>query len=144
MNDYNYFNYVNNMGFGQASIDSKAANIQNVDDPYLGFIRGNLFKNLYDPYKNYKPADITPDNEKDYARAMVQMYAFATHDLTLYLDTHPNDTAMINLRTEYKKLYEDALRNYENKYGALNLESNTLSKSPWGWETKYWPWEDRY
>ena len=24
-------------------------------DPYEGFIRGNLFENLYDPYKNYKP-----------------------------------------------------------------------------------------
>ena len=40
--DFNNYNYSNN-------------NVNNNIDPYKGFIRGNIFDSLYDPYKNYKP-----------------------------------------------------------------------------------------
>ena len=33
-------------------------------EPYQGFIRGNLFENLYDPYKVNGPYEIKPMNEQ--------------------------------------------------------------------------------
>ena len=33
-------------------------------DVYDGFIRGNMFKNLYKPYKKNEPFDIKPMNEQ--------------------------------------------------------------------------------
>ena len=37
---------------------------QNIAEAYEGFIRGNLFNNLYDQYKNYRPTKLVPDNEQ--------------------------------------------------------------------------------
>ena len=34
-------------------------------EPYEGLVKGNLFANLYDPYKNYRPMELDPDNERD-------------------------------------------------------------------------------
>lgn len=109
-------------------------------DPYEGFIHGNLFSNLYSQYLNYKPISITPDNEKDYDMLLIQAYLLATHDLTLYLDNHPDDSNYIKLRSEYVSLLKQAINTYENKYGALDLSSSTLSNSPWGWDSSF-PWE---
>ena len=30
-------------------------NTNDLDKSYPGYLKGNMFKNLYDPYKNYKP-----------------------------------------------------------------------------------------
>lgn len=38
-------------------------------------------------------------------------------------------------------LYKQALEQYENKYGPINLSSSLLDETPWGWNTEYWPWE---
>lgn len=111
-------------------------------EAYLGFTRGNLFQNLYDPYKNYQPAEIQPKNEQEYALLLVQIYEFATHELTLYLDNYPNDQNAIQLRSQYQSLYENALREYENKYGALTLTSDTLNQVPFNWHKTRWPWEE--
>ena len=31
---------------------------------------------------------------------------------------------------------------YENKYGPLVLDSNSLNTYPWAWDDKPWPWEN--
>lgn len=127
MNDYYSYNTVN--------YDT------NKDNPATGFERGNLFDNLYEPYKNYKPATLKPNNEEDYLMYQIQMYSFALNDLNLYLDIHPNDREKINLRCKYLKDYQDAFNQYENKYGALGVNSTVLNKTPWSWNTSF-SWED--
>ena len=115
-------------------------NDQNNFDPYIGFIRGNVFDNLYSQYKNYQPDEMNPTNEKDYMMTMLQIYSFNLNDLDLYLDLNPNKTDIINLRSNYLKKYNELKKDYETKYGAIDLSSDTLSKTPWGWNSSF-PWE---
>ena len=127
--DYNYNNF-----------DNYNQNNYNQIDPYKGFIRGNIFNNLYRPYKNYKPVEISPKNDKDYMMLMLQIYDFNLIDLNLYLDIYPNDTNMINLRNKYLNDYKELKKSYETKYGAITTDSTVLDKTPWGWISPF-PWE---
>jgi len=38
---------------------------EDLADPKTAFLRGNLFNNLYDPYKNYKYGMLNPSNKKE-------------------------------------------------------------------------------
>ena len=114
--------------------------MNNYNNPDIGFERGNLFDNLYLPYKNYKIDKINPKNEKEYLMYIVQVYDFAINDLGLYLDNYPNDSEKINLRNTYLLEYQKAYDNYESKYGPLDLTSNYLNKTPWCWVSSF-PWE---
>ncbi len=149
-NYYDYYNYLNNLNNKQMSSNMPNVNnyqTQNKKDlgydtnPYTGFMRGNMFNNLYDQYKNYKPQELKPASEEEQALLFVQMYGFAAHDLGLYLDVYPNDTNAINLRNQYIEKYNEALANYENTYGPLNLDNQVPANIPWIWDTKKWPWE---
>ena len=40
-------------------------NNQQLFNPNEGFIKGNLFSNLYSEYKNYKPQNLNPRNEQE-------------------------------------------------------------------------------
>ena len=139
MNNYvDYYNYMNNINQNRNSNQSK---LGYDTEAYLGFIRGNMFSNLYDPYQNYQIQELNPNNEQEYLLLLVQMYGFATHDLGLYLDVNPNDGKAIDLRNNYINLYNQSLANYESKYGPLTLNSQGLDTKPWAWNTKKWPWE---
>ena len=96
------------------------------------------FKNLYKPYKNYKVSNLTITNEKDRLLYEISMYAFGMNDLVLYLDTHPNDQTVLNTFIEYKKTYCRLVEEYENKYNAITLTSDSLNTTPWKW-LKDWP-----
>ena len=133
----NYYNYGFNSNNNQNNTLNKKIDNTN---PSVGFERGNLFDNLYEPYKNYKPVDLNPKTEKEYLMYQVQMYSFALNDLNLYLDINPNDTEMINLRSRFLKEYQDVFNQYETKYGALGVNSNVLNKTPWVWDSAF-PWE---
>ena len=108
MNDYgfDYMNYIanipGNMKYNQTNMNysmdkQKKVNMmpdlmkkEQLIDPKEGWIRGNLFANLYDPYKNYKPAKIEAKDEREALLYQVMQYKFALVELNLYLDTHPN------------------------------------------------------
>ena len=49
-----------------------------------GFVKGNLFRDEYDSYKNYKPVKITVQNEQDALLVKLMMLDFAINDLNLY------------------------------------------------------------
>ena len=100
-----------------------------------------MFDNLYYEYKNYKPQELNPKNDKEYNLLLIQMYAFAAHDLALYLDINPNDTRAVKKRAEFINMYNEALIKYENTYGPITKNSEMLSVNPWAWDSKKWPWE---
>ena len=126
MNDYgfDYMNYITNIPgnikYNQTNMDmnysmnkQKKANImpnmmskEQVIDPKEGWIRGNLFTNLYDPYKNYKPAKVEAKDEREALLYQVMQYKFALIELNLYLDTQPNDNEMIRLYNEYLNFFK--------------------------------------
>ena len=140
MNNYsNYNNYdYSNMNFNGYN---KTYNDQ-LFDPYNGLIRGNLFKNLYDPYKIKEPYEIKPMNEQADYLTYLDALGFAMVDLNLYLDVYPNDKEKIDLYNKYRKEKEDVLMEYESKYGPITLTSNNLNKTPWAWNNMPWPWDN--
>lgn len=145
MNNYiDYYDYNRPAGEMHNEINMPTANLKKFNyntDPYKAFLRGNLFDNLYKPYKNYKMRDLNPANNRDYELLLVQMYAFTAHDLSLYLDVNPDDVNAIDLRMRYMDAYQEALTNYESSFGPITENSQLLTSTPWAWNSKKWPWE---
>jgi spore coat protein JB len=100
-------------------------------EPYQGFIRGNMFKDLYDNYG--KIYDIKPLNEQAELLTYIDIFTFACTDLKLYLDTHPNDESIIKQYNEYSNILKKMMYEYENKYGPLTSNSQALDTIPWSW-----------
>lgn len=118
-------------------------NNNNLLNPTQGFIRGNMFSNLYDPYKNYKPTELNPQNEQVAMLMSYQQYNFALTDLNLYLDNYPNDRNALNLYQQYLKILKETEEEYEKKYGPLKCNSMYTTNGNWNWDNNPWPWEVR-
>lgn len=129
------FNMLNN----QNTMNNNTSN--ELYGPYEGFIKGNLFRNLYEPYHNYSPSNMVITNEQEEALLNLNQLEFATHELNLYLDVYPNDTNMINEFSKLSKQYKMVLDSYEQKYGPLFVRSDANYKTPWSWNKEPWPWE---
>ena len=134
-----YYNY-NNNNYNKP-LYTEDANPNSVYDPYAGFIRGNMFPNLYNTYKVNKPIEIKPTNERMQMLTMLDAMDFATIDFNLYLDVFPNDRDMIQLFSQYVNELETLKAEYESKYGPLETDSKANQKYPWAWDDKPWPWE---
>ena len=63
---------------------------------------------------------------------------FATGDLALYLDTHPEDEKAICLHKEYCKKLKELQDKYQKVYGPLSLH---YPCNKWRWLEEPWPWE---
>ena len=135
MNMYNMKNTFNNNTYNKQ-------NDNRLYDPYNGLIRGNLFKNLYDPYKTGEPYEIKPMNEQAELLTSLDALGFAMIDLNLYLDVFPNDKEKINLYNQYRKQKEEILKEYESKYGPITTNSDSLNSYPWAWNNMPWPWDN--
>lgn len=104
-----------------------------------GFIRGNMFKKLYEGYKNYCPSRIETKDEKTHDLLIIMMLDFALNDLNLYLDLNPNDHETYEVFKEYSLYYKKMLLDYEKKYQVLCLTDDTFGK--YTWISNPWPWE---
>ncbi len=69
----------------------------------------------------------------------IATYQFAAHDLQLYLDTHPGDTATMEQMQRYEEMAEPLIRQYEAQYGALTKRGEDGNN--WDWIKAPWPWE---
>ena len=78
----------------------------NLESPYLGLAKGNLFKNEYLPYKNYQYPQLNANNQKEELILNLSAYSFAITDLNLYLDLHPDDQMKYELLQKYVHEYE--------------------------------------
>ena len=143
MNYYNknndYYNYVNNT-YNQP-LYNQSSNNKKILDPYNGFVRGNMFSDLYNGYRLNKPLDITPLNEQADMLTYIDSLCFALIDLNLYLDLYPIDSKIIELFNSYRVEKDEITKEYESKYGPLTLNSDSLNKAPWAWDNMPWPWE---
>ncbi len=110
-------------------------------NPYEGYLRGNLFKNLYNGYKNYQPAKLSIKNEQEEALLNIGEISFAAHDLRLYLDNFPNDKEALGLFNKYNKMEAELIKNYERRYGPISIMSNDMKLVPFKWEQDMWPWD---
>lgn len=141
MNGYNfdYLDYLNTMPNYIPNDNMYSNNI--TSSIYDGFIRGNMFDNLYLPYKDYKVKTINPSSEKDALLLQLMQYKFALTDLDLYLDVNPNDNNALNMYKDYLNIMKQIESKYENSYGPLSLDNNSVINGSWNWINNSFPWE---
>ncbi len=131
-------NFGLDLSFFNLDLDSKKN--PKLYDVKEGFLKGNMFKNEFEPYKNYPVATIVPKNKKEELELKIYELDFAINDLNLYLDLHPEDMEMFNL---FKKYIKDANRykeEYLNEIGPICLTDVTSKTYDW---PNTWPWENK-
>lgn len=107
-------------------------------DANEGFIKGNLSKTIYKPYKNYKEKEIKVTNEKDALMLFIMKCDLAIQDLTLYLDIIENDEESLKMLNYYKEELSKAKETYLRKYGPILPCQIT---STYKWNDSLFPWE---
>ena len=104
-------------------------------EPRKALVRGTLFPGLDLPFMgmvNKNEKAITPLTE-------LQTMSFMIQELALYLDTHRNDKEALAVYTEFQKMYEEAKKVYEMKWGPLTHLSPMVGE--YSWINDPWPWE---
>lgn len=79
----------------------------------------------------------------EYYQLMEQLQTidFVLVELTLYLDTHPNDFEAINQFNHYAKERKKIKKLFESQFGPLLQFGNSYSGYPWNWNESPWPWQ---
>jgi spore coat protein JB len=80
---------------------------------------------------------------QEFYESMEQLQAvdFVLVDLTLYLDTHPDDFEAINQFNQFAKERKRLKKIIESNYGPLMQFGNSYSGYPWNWDDAPWPWQ---
>ncbi len=102
-----------------------------------GFMYGNMFRNEYDPYKNYKVAKFNYSNDKEGLLLKIYEYDFALNDLSLYLDLHPEDKDVYELFKKYTEEESKYVEMYTKKYGPMELCDTPYNS--YMWDEGPWP-----
>ncbi|WP_372508796.1 spore coat protein CotJB [Pseudalkalibacillus decolorationis] len=71
----------------------------------------------------------------------LQEVDFVLVELTLYLDTHPEDYDAIKQFNEFAQKSMVLKQQIETKYGPLQQYGNSYSGYPWNWDQPPWPWQ---
>ena len=100
-----------------------------------GYVKGNIFREEYIPYKGYTPKVPKVCNEKERLAQIIRINYNYLHDLNLYLDVHPDNSFALEKFKEYRDKYLEALKEYEMKYPDIDLFVGDI-------DTKYWKWLD--
>lgn len=81
-------------------------------------------------------------NEQERLLHNIDLIGFVIVEMTLYLDTHPDDTEAIDYLRHYVRMKNQALREYAAKYEPLTVASaDASSEKDWIWATSPMPWE---
>ncbi|RSD26467.1 spore coat protein CotJB [Mesobacillus subterraneus] len=80
---------------------------------------------------------------QEFYATMEQLQAvdFVLVELTLYLDTHPDDYEAINQFNQFAKERKRLKKVIESTYGPLQQYGNSYSGYPWNWNDGPWPWQ---
>ena len=70
----------------------------------------------------------------------IKQYDFTLKELNLYLDTHPNCRRALAMFQKYRKLREEAVQEYNEKFGPSTPEQN-LNTQRWACIDEPFPWE---
>lgn len=146
MNNYNYFlrdwyRMNNNLYRAQSQTKNQSQTSKSLFTPQVAYDNGNLFSNIYDQYKNFKPTSLTGNDKRSRLWLELARMSFAAHEVNLYLDVYPNDSSMLTLFNDYRSRANKLAEEYENKYGPLNISNASSNEVPFSWENTTWPWE---
>ena len=105
-----------------------------------GFMRGNMFRDEYKPYKNLTYLPLSPKTEKEKKLYDIMGLCFAITDLNLYLDLYPDDQECFRILKQYiaeeKKLKEE----FAKLYGPLTINQDLGNN--YKWLENPWPWDN--
>ena len=97
--------------------------------------RGTLFPGLDLPLGG------TVNNETaDVPAAELMAIDFAAHDLSLYLDTHPQDEEAFAVYQDLLRLSEEGTKRYVRMYGPV-CKKDLVTAKQYDWLDGPWPWE---
>lgn len=71
----------------------------------------------------------------------LQAVDFVLVELTLYLDTHPNDLNAIQQYNEFAKVRINMAVRFEQEFGPLMSYGHSFTQQPWQWGNTPWPWQ---
>ena len=129
--DYEFFDLIN--------LTNNNVNLTTTKE---GFLKGNMFKDEYKPYKNLTFMNISPKNDREAKLWNIMQYEFAINDLNLYLDVHPDNREVLNVLkkniNELKKEKEEFIK----LYGPLQVCDTLNTDETFKWINNPWPWDD--
>lgn len=96
-----------------------------------GFMYGNMFRNEYDSYKNYRVAKLDSNTEIGKLLLKIYQYDFALNDLSLYLDLHPEDMDVYKVFKKYTEELREHVDLYEKKNGPMELDESNYNNYLW-------------
>ena len=99
--------------------------------------RGTLFPGLDLPFMN-----IVNTRNVEGPLAEVMALCFVSHELQLYLDTHPEDAEAFDTLRRMLKLTAEAKRRYTARYGPL-CPADLAESERFDWLENPWPWNYR-
>lgn len=136
LNDKDQISEENNYNNNFININyNRNAEIMNLTD---GFNKGNMFADLYEPYKNYE-FNVTASGKKEMLLLEIQKLAFACKDLNLYLDLNPKDTKVLSVFLDCA----EKLKKYKEEYARLYnpiCATDTVNKQYFNYVQSPWPW----
>ena len=97
---------------------------------------GTFFQELDLPFHLKVNAPQLADTHLNQLRAL----DFVIQELSLYLDTHPNDSEAFALFQNYVELEKTAREKYVEQHGPLTQNDAALS-STYTWVNGPWPWQ---
>lgn len=111
-------------------------NIKDNDNKVLfdhedGFMYGNMFRNEYDSYKNYRVPKLDSNTEIGKLLLKIYQYDFALNDLSLYLDLHPEDMDVYKVFKKYTEELREYVDLYEKKNGPMELDESNYNNYLW-------------
>ena len=81
------------------------------------------------------------DKSKEELLKEITQASFAVNDLTLYLDTHPNDMEALKMFDQCKQQRKDAMKQFTDKYEPLCIDDVEACASSWDQHNSPLPWE---
>lgn len=71
----------------------------------------------------------------------LQAIDFVLVELTLYLDTHPQDYDAIKQFNDFSYQRKRLAKHFESQFGPLLQYGHSYSGYPWNWDDTPWPWQ---
>lgn len=101
-------------------------------------LKGTLFPGLDLPWMNVSNA--APAEFSGTPLGELMALGFVTHELGLYLDTHPEDGEALQLFTDYVQLMRQGRETFVARYGPLQ-QTQVTGENGYDWLADPWPWD---
>jgi spore coat protein JB len=70
----------------------------------------------------------------------LQAVDFVLIELTLYLDTHPDDLSALQQYNQFVQKRMHIAHQFEMEFGPL-MAGHSFTRQPWQWVEAPWPWQ---